>query len=128
METGTPRKKLAARFFLLESGVAPVWEWLKELGRPDSKTIGEDIATVEYGWPVGMPTCRPMGDSLYEVRTDLPGNRVARVLFCEDGGVMYLLHGFIKKSRTTPKQDIDLARQRQKNVRRRLAELRGQRK
>jgi phage-related protein len=66
---------------------------------------------VEFGWPIGMPTCRSMGDGLHEVRTDLPGNRIARVLFYIDKQQrLVLLHGFVKKSRATPSADLDLAR------------------
>jgi phage-related protein len=77
----------------------------------DRKRIGEDIKTVEFGWPIGMPVCRSIGDGLYEVRTDLAHNRTARVLFYIDRkNRMVLLHSFIKKTRKTPKGDIDLAR------------------
>jgi phage-related protein len=74
--------------------------------------IGADIKTVEFGWPIGMPTCRPMGDGLFEVRTNLPQNKIARVLFCFYAGKMILLHGFIKKSQKTPKQQLNLALER----------------
>jgi hypothetical protein len=47
----------------------------------DKRLIGQDIQTVEFGWPVGMPTCRPLGDGLHEVRTELRQNRIARVFF-----------------------------------------------
>jgi len=58
-----------------------VREWLKALPSPeDRKRIGEDIKTVEFGWPIGMPACRPLGYGLYEVRTSLGQNRIARVL------------------------------------------------
>ncbi|MEL7143479.1 MAG: type II toxin-antitoxin system RelE/ParE family toxin [Cyanobacteria bacterium J06573_11] len=69
----------------------------------DRKTIGTDIKTVEFGWPIGMPTCCPMGKGLYEVRSSLTGSRIARVLFFIYNGQMILLHGFIKKSQQTPK-------------------------
>ncbi len=64
--------------------------------------LGEDIKTVEFGWPIGMPVCRPLRDGIYEVRTSLAQNRIARVLFYIDKkGRMVLLHGFIKKTRKT---------------------------
>jgi phage-related protein len=78
--------------------------------------IGIDIKTVEYGFPVGMPTCRPMGDGLYEVRTNLPQGRKARVLFCIHEGNMVLLHGFIKKTQKTPKKELNLAQERKQQV------------
>ena len=87
-------------------------EWLK--GMPlseDRKRIGEDIKTVEFGWPIGMPTCKPLGDGIYEVRTRLGQNRVARVLFYIDArNRMVLLHGFIKKTQKTPSEDLELAK------------------
>lgn len=77
----------------------------------DRKRIGEDIKTVEFGWPIGMPVCRPLGDGVFEARTILAQNRIARVLFYIDKkGRMVLLHGFIKKTRKTPDEDLDLAR------------------
>ena len=86
-------------------------EWLKSLSPEDRKHIGEDIKTVEFGWPVGMPVCRPLSEGVYEVRTNLTQNRIARVLFYIDKkGRMVLLHGFIKKTQKTPDEDLDLAR------------------
>ena len=101
-------KRIKATFFRSETGTEPVREWLKSLSREDRFRIGTDIKTVEFGWPIGMPTCRPLGRGLYEVRTHLD-NRVSRVVFCVDDGKMVLLHGFIKKTDRTPKADIDLA-------------------
>jgi len=93
-----------------------VREWLKEMSRDDRRLIGTDIRTVEYGWPIGMPSCRPMGAGLYEVRTSLSGNRIARVMFCISAGNLVLLHGLIKKTGKTPRADLQLARKRQRIV------------
>ena len=105
-------KRAPAIFFRTEAGREPVREWLKDLPlREDRKRIGEDIKTVEFGWPLGMPVCKPLGDGIYEVRTSLKQNRIARVLFYIDTrGRMVLLHGFIKKTQKTPTEDLDLAR------------------
>jgi phage-related protein len=100
-----------AIFYRTQAGNEPVRDWLKSMDREDRRRIGEDVKLVEYGWPIGMPTCRAMGEGLHEVRTDLASNRVARVLFYIDKQQrMVLLHGFIKKSRTTPAEDLELAR------------------
>jgi phage-related protein len=104
-------KRVPAIFYCTEAGGEPVRDWLKELSSEDRKRIGEDIKTVEFGWPIGMPVCRPLGDGIYEVRTSLAQNRIARVLFYIDKkGRMVLLHGFIKKTQKTPDEDLDLAR------------------
>lgn len=96
--------------------------WLKGLSSSeDRKHIGEDIKTVEFGWPIGMPVCRPLGDGIYEVRTSLVQNRIARVLFYIDKkGRMVLLHGFIKKTQKTPDEDLELARSNRKKHQRGL--------
>ena len=109
-------KRIPAVFYRNETGGEPVREWLRSLDRNDRKAIGEDIKTVEYGWPVGMPVCRPMGKGLYEVRSDLPTNRIVRVLFCITEGRMVLLNGFIKKSRRTPRPEFDQALKRKRNL------------
>lgn len=85
-------------------------DWLRGLSSNDRKRIGSDIKTVEFGWPIGMPVCRPLGRAIYEVRTTLSQNRIARVLFYIDKNErMVLLHGFMKKTRKTPDEDLELA-------------------
>jgi len=111
-----PLKKIQARFYQTDEGREPVREWLKELSKADRKEIGDDIATVEYGWPVGMPVCRPLGGGIWEVRSRLPSRRIARVLFGIVQGFMVLLHGFIKKTPKTPPDDLAVARKRMKEV------------
>lgn len=64
-------KIVTVRFFKNEAGMEPVREWLLELSKEDKKTIGADIKTVEFGWPIGMPVCKPLGGGLYEVRSHL---------------------------------------------------------
>ncbi|HEX8212953.1 MAG TPA: type II toxin-antitoxin system RelE/ParE family toxin [Longimicrobium sp.] len=110
------RKRVPARFWKSRTGVEPVRDWFQSLSREDRRTIGTDIAMVEFGWPVGMPTCRAMGGGLLEVRSDLEDKRTARVLFCFADGQMVLLHGFIKKSEKTPKEEPELARKRKREM------------
>ena len=80
--------------------------------------MGRDIATAEFGWPIGMSLCRSLGGGLWEVRSSLTQGRIARVAFCASGGRMVLLHGFVKKAQKTPKPDLELARKRQKEIER----------
>ena len=111
-------KKIVAAFYRTSAGIEPVRDWLKGLAPEDRREIGQDVATAEYGWPVGMPVCRPLRHGLWEIRTRLSGNRVARVIFCIAHGHMVLLHGFLKKTQKTPKEDLALARRRMKEIER----------
>ncbi|MBU1237891.1 MAG: type II toxin-antitoxin system RelE/ParE family toxin [Gammaproteobacteria bacterium] len=107
---------LSVCFFRTDAGSEPVREWLKGLSAQDRKTIGEDIKTVQFGWPLGMPLVRKMGKDLWEVRVHLEA-RIARVLFTAVDDVMVLLHGFIKKSQDTPQSELKLAEGRRDKVR-----------
>jgi phage-related protein len=62
-----------------------------------------------------MPLVRHLEGGLREIRSNL-GDRIARVLFVLDGATMILLHSFIKKQQATPKPDLDLARDRLKQL------------
>ncbi len=109
---------LDVRFFKTDTGNEPVREWLRSLSATEKKTIGEDVKTVQFGWPLGMPLVAHIGNDIWEVRIRLE-TRIARILFALDGNIMVLLHGFIKKQQKTPKPDLDLAKERLKQLRRR---------
>jgi phage-related protein len=102
---------LGVAFFRTETGREPVREWLKSLPREERRSIGEDIKTVQFGWPLGMPLVRKLDTGLWEVRVRLTG-RIARLMFTADAGRMVLLHGFIKKSQKTPAAELELAKTR----------------
>lgn len=105
---------LEVRFFKTDAGAEPVRDWLHELSATDRKAIGEDIKTVQFGWPLGMPLVRKMDKDLWEVRVHLDG-RIARVLFTVSSGKIILLHGFIKKSQATPQPELKLAKDRMRS-------------
>jgi phage-related protein len=103
-------------FYRTAAGVEPVRAWLHTLDPDDRKAIGQDLMRVQFRWPVGMPLCRPLGMGLWEVRTNLSNNRIARVLFFVDGNRIGVLHGFIKKTRKTPTDAIEVANKRMKEM------------
>ena len=86
--TGARLTEIPVVFYRTTSGVEPVRDWLKSLPDDDRRKIGIDLATVQVGWPVGMPICRPIG----------------------------VVHGFIKKTQRTPQDDLELARKRMKEM------------
>jgi phage-related protein len=89
-------------FYRTSGGAEPVIEWLRTLPPEDRRAIGTDLATVQWGWPIGMPLCRPLGQGLWEVRSALPSRRIARFLFFVHGERIGVVHGFIKKTQKTP--------------------------
>jgi phage-related protein len=103
-------------FYRSSRGVEPVRDWLRSLPAEDRREIGSDLATVQFGWPVGMPLCRPLGDGLWEVRSSLPSRRIARLLFFAHENRLGIVHGFIKKTQKTAPEDIALARGRMKEM------------
>ena len=109
-------RKIPLIFFRTDSGNEPVRDWLRSLDEVERREIGKDLLRAQWRWPVGMPLCRPLGNGLWEVRTNLPTNRTARVLICVHREHLVALHGFIKKTRSTPSEDLALARKRQKEL------------
>jgi phage-related protein len=106
---------LTVRFFATAAGAEPVRDWLK--AQPDTirKALGEDIKTVQYGWPLGMPLVRKLESRLWEIRAHFYDG-IARILFTLLGNLIVLLHAFIKKTDRIAAADIELARHRCKEL------------
>ena len=102
-------------FYRSENGNEPVRDWLKELRKEDRRTIGEDIKTAQFGWPLGMPLIRKIEKDLWEVRSNITDG-IARTFFTVKGDTMVLLHGFVKKSQETPQNELRTARRRLMNI------------
>ncbi len=103
-------------FYRTIAGAEPVRDWLRSLSAEDRRIIGTDLATVQVGWPIGMPLCRSLGAGLWEVRSNLSSNRIARLVFFVAEGQIGVVHGFIKKTRKTLPADIALAQKRMKEM------------
>jgi phage-related protein len=104
-------------FFRTLRGNEPVRVWLSNFGEEDGNIIDIDIRTAAEHWPQVLRTSlvkkMPGEEHLWEIRSRISeGKRNARILFTVEGRRMILLHGFIKKSRRTPRKDLRLARKR----------------
>lgn len=108
--------ELPVRFYRTSAGREPVLEWLRSLDREDRRVIGLDLMRVQFGWPMGMPLVRNLKEGLWELRSTLPSRRIARLLLCFHENQLVALHGFIKKTQKTPAEDLNLAKQRMKEV------------
>ncbi|QUY40727.1 type II toxin-antitoxin system RelE/ParE family toxin [Acaryochloris marina] len=71
---------------------------------------------LEFGPNLGMPHTRSMGDRLFELRVKSKEG-IARVFYCTlVGEKIVMLHSFVKKTQKTPKQELQIARRRLKEV------------
>ena len=111
-------RKVPVVFYRTRAGAEVVRNWLRELDQRDRNAVGQDLMRVQYRWPIGMPLCRAMGGGLWELRSALPSNRIARVLFSVQQGRILILHGFIKKSQKTQEADLLLAHSRRREFER----------
>ncbi len=70
----------------------------------------------EHGADLRMPHSRSMGGGLFELRAK--GRKgIGRAFYCfQVGQRIVILHGFIKKTQTTPDDELALARKRLKEV------------
>jgi phage-related protein len=95
-----------------------ILDWIKQLSPDCRKVIGSDLKTVQLGFPIGLPLCRPLGGGLWEVRSSLPNRTEARLIFFQHkpSGNLVVVHAFIKKSQKTPKPDLDLALRRKREI------------
>jgi phage-related protein len=116
MVQGVAKPRIPVVFYRTATGTEPVREWLKSLPEMERRAIGLDLTRVQFRWPIGMPLCRPMGNGLWEMRTDLPSQRIARVFFHLHDDKLVVVHAMVKKTRKTPTPDLTLARKRMKDV------------
>ena len=112
-----PTRRIPVIFYRTPAGAEVLRNWLRDLSDEDRNVIGQDLMRVQFRWPVGMPLCRPLGDGLWELRSSLTGNRIARVFFCFTEDRILALHGIIKKTQATPEAELELARKRKREFR-----------
>jgi phage-related protein len=69
-----------------------------------------------FGPDLGMPHTRALGRGLFELRIKA-AEGIARVFYCTvvDNRIVFL-HQFVKKTEKTPARELDIARQRMKEV------------
>lgn len=94
-----------------ESENEPVKKWLSSLTKEDRRSIGNDLRTIQLGWPLGMPLVRNLGGGLWEARSHIL-HGIARIIFIMQKSEIVLLHAFIKKTQKTPSEELKLARKR----------------
>src|SRR5260370_29998736 len=108
--------EMGVGFYATEAGSAPVRDWVRSLDGDDRHAVGLDLMRVQFRWPIGRPLVGSLKDGLWEVRSSLPSQRIARLILCFHDQMLVVLHGFIKKTQKTPADDLALAKRRMKEV------------
>ncbi len=108
---------MAVSFYVTASGREPVREWLSALDRAALRVVSEDLRTLQFGWPLGMPLVRKLEPDLWEMRSNIRAG-IVRVLFTIADADAVLVHAFVKKSQALPQDAISLARKRMKEIQR----------
>jgi phage-related protein len=106
------------RDYRTASGRSPVEEFIEGLSDSDAAAV---LVGMEEVRDRGLRAARHLEGDIWEVRVD--GDRVIyRILFAEEGSrgqVLLALNGFNKKTQTTPRAAIELAKRRLADWRRR---------
>jgi phage-related protein len=102
-------------FYRTPSGNDVVLDLIRSFDPSDKRTIGEDLKSLQFRHPLGLPLSRPLGKGLSELRSSLPSGREFRLFYCfhQPMSQLIILHGFIKKSQRTPDKELRIARDRQ---------------
>lgn len=77
--------------------------------------LGNDLRRLQLGEiPLDSTPMKTVGPGVRELRARDRNNQYRMIYVLRKGTEIIVLHSFIKKSRTTPKAEIDLARERLK--------------
>ena len=81
--------------------------------------LADVLARLDEGHNLGMPLSRPMpsiGKGVHELRFRDRSGIYRVVYFLAGAGAIWLLHAFMKKTQQTPRQNIELAQKRLREV------------
>lgn len=94
----------------------PLIKFLDSLQAKESAKIARSIDLLEeYGLALGIPHIKKIEQNLWELRIIFGGN-IFRIFFSIMQMKIVLLHGFRKKTQKTPRNEIDIAKNRLKEI------------
>jgi len=103
------------RFFQTDSGDKPVEEFLAGLSAAVRAKVVWTLELLRTQQMVPAKFWKKLsGSELWEVRVEYAGNIYRVLAVFAKGNRVILLHAFQKKSQKTPRQDMEIALQRQK--------------
>ena len=100
-------------FYTDARGDSPLDDFLRSLPERDEARIAQTIELLrEFGLQLGRPYVKSLTAKLWELRVSTRGRAYRIIYFAHTGRRFVLLHGFVKKTRKTPKRELDVARRR----------------
>lgn len=111
-------------FYETADGKKPVEDFLDSLDtKMRAKVVGHMEILEEKGTFLREPLSAPLQDGIFELRSKLGSNIVRSLYFFYYGGEIVITNGFVKKTRKTPRREIQKAKVRRKDyIRRKEAE------
>lgn len=105
-------------FYETERGKEVVLNFIDSFSKPDRDRIFEDIRTLQYNFPIGMPLSRYLTDKLWELRISTPSKCEVRLLYFFDkpSQCIVIAHGFVKKSAKIPKSELSIGLKRKRKI------------
>ncbi len=112
--------KFIVDFYRDVDGSKPLGGFIKSL---DIKLRAKVVASLnlleEYGNLAREPLSKELEDGIYEIRA-VEGSNIVRILyFFDKGRIIIATNGFVKKQQKTPRSEIELAKRRRDDYRRR---------
>ena len=99
-------------FFTRPNGTAPFDGYLEGLTpKMQAKTLRSLQLLREFGPTLREPNTKPLEDGIFELRTVLGSDTGRTLFFFFDGHNIVVTHGFIKKTRKTPREEIERAKE-----------------
>ena len=100
-------------FYETASGRSPIMDFLRDLDRPTRTILERAIEQLrQLNLEAKPPLAKPMGDKLWELRTNTPSGAYRVFYFTIVNRRIVLLHAFQKKTQKTPPHELNLARKR----------------
>jgi phage-related protein len=98
------------KYYELPGGIKPVEEFINSLDRKMRvKALGSIEILAEFGNALREPYSKAIGKGLFELRIKFAGDITRIFYFFFVDNKIVLTNGFVKKSRKTPPNEIELA-------------------
>lgn len=108
-------------FYEPENGKNTIVDFLESLPKKHrAKAFWEIELLSEHGTALKEPYSKHISDDLWELRIKFSSDISRIFYFIPIKEKIVLLHGFVKKTEKTPKNEIDLAKEKMKEYKRRF--------